>query len=99
MIVGTREAFVSSLKGKIKFNKVLYVSSVKKNFLSIGKIVDQDQGVYFNSSYFFIIKPPNITKLSHIVASGTRDHNNGLYKLSSKISKVFAIISNVSPQV
>ena len=95
-VVGTGEASVNSSKDEIKFNKVLYVPDVKKNLLSVGKITDQNLGVYSNSSHFLIVKPPDIRKLGHIVASGTRDPNNGLYKLFSKVLEVFATISDMS---
>ena len=72
-VIGTREASVSSTKGEIKFQKVLYVPSVTKNLLSVGKIADQNYGIYFNSTHCFITEPLDPRNLGQIIASGTTD--------------------------
>ena len=98
-VIGTAEASVSSTKDEIKFQKVLYVPGVTKNLLSVGKIANQNYGVYFNSTHCFIIEPPNLRNLGQIIASGTRDRHNGLYKYSSQVSEALAITSIESSQV
>ena len=90
---------MSSTKGEIKFQKVLYVPGVTKNLLSVGKIADQNYGVYFNSTHYFITEPLDLRNLGQIIASGTRDRHNGLYKFSSQVSEALVITSIESSQV
>ena len=63
---------------------VWYVLGVTKNLLSVGKITDLRYGIYFNSHGVYIFdKPPSIKKTS-IIARGTRDPRNRLYKLQQR---------------
>ena len=68
-IIGTRDAHVLSSNGAIKFQKVLYVFGVQKNLLSLGKITNQNLGIYFYSSHFYILKLPDLSRLGTILAT------------------------------
>ena len=87
-MTGTSEEHVPSSIGEIKFQKVLYVPGIQENLLSVGKITDQNFGVYFDASHFYILKPPDLRSLGPILAIGTRDHSNGLYKLSTSTEEL-----------
>lgn len=73
---------VPTSSGAIKFDNVLYVPGITKNLLSVGYIADGKERlkVLFDSDNFWILKNFPLPDPCDIVATGTRDRKNGLYK-------------------
>ena len=45
------EVVLGASNGAMKFFDVLYVPGLSTNFLSVGKIVDKQIGIYFDAEY------------------------------------------------
>jgi hypothetical protein len=62
--------------GEIKeIDNILYVPTLTKNLISIGALTDKGVMFTFNSNECLLVRIPN-----EILARGTRDPINGLYK-------------------
>lgn len=57
---------------------VLYIPSITRNLLSIGKLADQGHTVVFNSKHCYVIN----TRNNSLFLTGTRDPLSKLYKLT-----------------
>jgi hypothetical protein len=64
---------------------VLYVLNLKRNFLSIGRIIGEGIIRLFNLDVYFIITK---SKSPIVVAKGFRDKSTSLYIFSPKSKKV-----------
>jgi hypothetical protein len=60
---------------KKKIDNVLYVATLTKNLISVGALTDKGVMFTFNSDECLLIRRPN-----EILAKGSRDLGNGLYK-------------------
>jgi hypothetical protein len=63
--------------------KVLYVPSMVKNLISVGKLADQGYLTLFDSKHCYVFDQNNPKR---ILLSGSRSHGNSLYRLHTSIN-------------
>ncbi|CAM6117358.1 unnamed protein product [Calypogeia fissa] len=90
--LGTRIPIAGNGCTKFGRNKVvrqvLYVLGMQRNLLSVGQLTDLGHRVVFDSADCFILKsdsPKFVPKQDHVYLHGSRDLNNGLYRLNSSL--------------
>ena len=80
-VCGTRSAIVNTEDRSIKLKSVKYVPSMRKNLVFVGAIADSSHKVSFSKSHCWITNTQD-----HVIASGRRDHSNGLYYFRNQIA-------------
>jgi hypothetical protein len=85
VIAGHGTVDVKSPSGDVQYiTDVQYVLSLYKNLLSIGQLADRNCMVVFTSNRCTVLTKQ---KPHQVLASGTRDPSNGLYRLDTVASK------------
>lgn len=92
------KTIVSTKSGGIKFDNILYVPGITKNLLSVGAITDGKarMKVLFDSDRFWILQNFPDPEPNHVVATGSRDRKNGLYRFESSHDTVNSIIKTTT---
>jgi hypothetical protein len=79
---GVGTATVNTSSGEIKLTDVKYVSTMKKNLISVGRVTDLGHLILFSNTSCWILDKFNP---DHIIATGHRDTSNGLYRFESSL--------------
>ena len=87
----TGTATSKSSVGEIKLTSVKYVSSFKKNLISVGIGVDIQNIVVFSNSYCWILDSKD---QKCVVAMDHKGRLNGLYRFISKLEAKITFVEN-----
>ena len=90
-VCGTGSATVNTEDGSIKLKSVKYVPSMRKNLVSVGAIADSSHKVSFSKSHCWITNTQG-----YVIASGRRDHSNGLYYFRNQIAALTTYNSEIT---
>ena len=82
-VAGIGTTTVSSQTGSINLNRVLYVPALSRNLISVGSLTDDGKMVLFTKKQCLILQD---NTSQNILATGTRDMTNGLYKFGPTTS-------------
>ena len=91
VIHGTGTATVNTEDGSIKLKSVKYIPSMQKNLVSVGAIAEAGHEIGFSSRECWITN-----RQGHIIASGKRDPNNGLYCFEKQMTALLTYDNDVT---